>query len=378
MLPIEIRRVRSRENRATFVKMAWRFYRKNPLWVPPLIAEQMEFIDPDKGVFFGHGEAELFLAYRGDVPVGRISAHINRRYDDLYGGGKGFVGFFESDNDIETAQALFTSAAGWLRGKGKTLAEGPMSFGVYDELGILIDGFDAPPYLLTGYNPEYYGELFTKCGWEKSIDWYGFRGRKGFTDARLDPRYPRLTEKVLKRDGILIRPMDIKGNLEREAAIVKSIFAEAWSENWGHVPLSDLEFEKLKGSLARMVVPELCLVAEISGKPIAFTLSAYDANVAVRKTGGRLFPFGFIRLLTGIKKTDRFRLILMGVLDGYRKQGIEIALYTRIIEAGIRLGFRETEMSLIVENNTRMLDSIGHLQVERYKTWRIYRKDLEE
>jgi GNAT superfamily N-acetyltransferase len=365
-------------DRATFVKMAWRFYRKDPLWVPPLISDQIDFIDPAKGVFYGHGEAELFLAYRGDVPVGRISAHINRRYDDLYGGAKGFIGFYESDNDLETSQALFTSATGWLRGKGKRYAEGPMSFGVYDESGILIDGLDSPPYLLTGYNPGYYGELFQKCGWEKSIDWYAFRGRAGFTDAKLDPRYRRLTEKVLKRDGIAIRSMDIKGNLDREAEIVKNIFALAWNENWGHVPLSDLEFERLKESIVRMVVPELCLVAEIGGKPIAFTLSAYDANVAVRKTNGRLFPFGFIRLLTGIKKTDRFRLILMGVLDGYRKQGIEIALYTTIIEQGIRLGFREVEMSMIVEDNTRMLNSIGHLPVERYKTWRIYKKDLEE
>jgi GNAT superfamily N-acetyltransferase len=378
MLPIEIRRVRTGQDRAAFVKMVWRLYGKDPLWVPPLISDQMEFIDPAKGVFFGHGEAELFLAYRGDVPVGRISAHINRRHDDLYGGGTGFIGFFESENDVEVAQALFTSAAAWLRGKGRRTAEGPMSFGVYDETGILVHGFDSPPYLLTGYNPAYYGELFQKCGWEKSVDWHGFRGRAGFTDAELDPRYRRLTEKVMKREGIVIRSMDIKDNLEREAEIVRSIFAQAWDENWGHVPLSDPEFLRLKESIVRMVVPELCLVAELGGKPIAFTLSAYDANVAVRKTNGRLFPFGFIRLLTGIKKTDRFRLILMGVLDGYRKQGIEIALYTRIIEEGIRLGFREVEMSMIVETNIRMLSSIGHLPVERYKTWRIYKMNLEE
>jgi hypothetical protein len=127
-----------------------------------------------------------------------------------------------------------------------------------------------------------------------------------------------------------------------------------------------------------MVVPELCLVAELGGKPIAFTLSAYDANVAVKKTNGRLFPFGYITLLTGIKKTDRFRLILMGVVGENRKQGIEVAMYTRMIEEGVRLGFREVEMSMIVENNERMLASISHLPVERYKTWRVFRKDLSQ
>ncbi len=378
MLPIEIRRVKSRAERATFVKMAFRFYRQDPLWVPPLISEQIDFIDPAKGVFFDHGEAELFLAYRGDQPVGRISAHINRRHDDIYGGGKGFIGFFECENCLDTAKTLFTTAENWLRGRGRTVAEGPMSFGVYDELGVLVDGFDTPPYLLTVYNPPYYRELFEKCEWEKAVDWFAFRGRKGFTDARLDPKYFRLSEKALKREGIVLRPMDVAGHLDREAQIVKSIFAEAWSENWGHVPLSDGEFERLKGSLVHMVVPELCLVAELGGKPIAFTLSAYDANVAVKKTNGRLFPFGFITLLTGIKKTDRFRLILMGVVEENRKQGIEVAMYTRMIEEGVRLGFREVEMSMIVENNERMLASISHLPVERYKTWRVFRKDLSQ
>jgi GNAT superfamily N-acetyltransferase len=378
MLPIEIRRVQSKKDRAVFVKMAWQFYRTDPRWVPPLISDQMEFIDPEKGVFFDHGEAELFLAYRGDKPVGRISAHINRRYDDIYGGEKGFIGFFECENSLDTASALFNSAERWLRGKGRTNAEGPMSFGVYDELGILIDGFDSPPYLLTGHNPPYYRELLEKCGWEKSIDWFAFRGMRGHTDTELDPKYFKLSEKVMKRDGITLRPMDVKDNIEREAEIVKSIFAAAWDENWGHVPLSDGEFDRLKQSLVRIVIPELSLVAELDGKPVAFTLSAYDANVAVKKTGGRLFPFGFITLLTGIKKTDRFRLILMGVLEEYRNQGIEIAMYTRVIEEGIRLGFREVEMSMIVENNERMLSSIERLPVERYKTWRIFRKDLRE
>jgi GNAT superfamily N-acetyltransferase len=157
---------------------------------------------------------------------------------------------------------------------------------------------------------------------------------------------------------------------------VKRIFAVAWDENWGHVPFSDLEFDRLKAALVRMVVPGLSLVAELDGRPIAFTLALYDANVAVKKTNGRLLPFGFITLLTGIRKTDRFRLILMGVLEEYRKQGIEIALVTKVIEEGIRLGFTEVETSMIVETNHRMMASIGHLPVERYKTWRVFRKDL--
>jgi GNAT superfamily N-acetyltransferase len=378
MLPIEIRRVTSKRERAVFIKMAWQFYKKDPLWVPPLISDQAAFLDPVKGVFFDHGEAELFLAYRGASPVGRISAHVNRRHDDYFGAGKGFVGFFECENDAETAHALFNAAANWLRSRGKTVAEGPMSFSVYDELGILIDGFDSPPYLLTVFNPPYYKGLFEACEWEKAVDWFAYRGRKGFIDKNLDPVFSRLSRRVLKRNGMTIRRMDLKNALEREAGIVKEIFKDAWNENWGHVPLSDKEFDRFKESLARIVVPELSLIVEVDGRPVAFTLSAYDANIAVKKVNGRLFPIGFLILLLGIKKTDRFRLILMGVLEKYRKQGIEVAMYARIIEEGLRLGFREAEMSLIVENNERMLSSIRHLPVEKYKTWRVFRKDLIE
>ncbi len=376
MLPVEIRRVTTKAQRAAFVKMPWRLYAGNPFWVPPLISDQMEFIDPSRGVFFEHGEAALFLAYRGDRPIGRLSAHVNRRHDELFGGGKGFVGFFECEEDPGTAHSLFNAAENWLRSKGRTTVEGPLSFGVYDELGVLIEGFDFPPYVMTVYNPPYYRGLFEACGWEKEVDWLGFRGRKGVTDENLDHRYLRITDRVLARQGITLRPMDLKGHLAREAGIVKSIFASAWNGNWGHVPFSDREFDRLKAALVRMVVPELSLIAELNAMPIGFTLALYDANVTVKRMNGRLLPFGFLRFLTELRRTNRFRLILMGVLEEHRNRGIEIAFYTKVIQEGIRLGFVEVETSLIVETNERMMSSIQRLPVERYKTWRVFRKDL--
>ncbi len=378
MLPIEIRRVRTAGERAVFVKMAWRFYREDSHWVPPLIGDQMRFIDPSKGVFFEHGEAELFLAYRGAEPVGRISAHVNRRYDEFFGDGKGFVGFFECENDPSTAAALFTCACNWLRAKGRHEAEGPMSFGVYDELGILIDGFDTDPYILTSHNPPYYQRLFEASGWEKSIDWYAFRGKAATFQKELNPRYFSLTQRVLKRDGISVRGVDMQHHLDREAKIVQDIFAIAWNRNWGHVPLTDSEFQRLKDGVKQAVVEELSFIVELEGKPIGFALSLYDANQAVKKINGRLLPFGFITLLATLKKTRRIRLVLMGVLEEYRRQGIEIALYTHVIEEGLRRGVDEVEMSMIVESNEPMISSLVRMPVERYRTWRIYRKDLSE
>jgi GNAT superfamily N-acetyltransferase len=378
MLPIEIRRVRTPRDRAAFVKMAWPLYHDDPHWVPPLIGDLTAFLDPDKGVFYEHGEAELFLAYRGDHPVGRITAHINRRHDEYFGAGKGFVGFFECENDPEASTALFLAAGNWLREKGRTHAEGPMSFGVYDELGVLIQGFDTDPYVMTSHNPAYYQKLFEGAGWEKAIDWYAFRGRASVFQEKLDPRYFKLAQRVLRREGITVRCIDVTHQLDREARIVQDIFATAWSRNWGHVPLSEKEFGRLKEGVRQFVVEELSFIVELNGKPIAFALSIYDANQAVKKVNGRLFPFGFLTLLATMKRTRRFRLILMGVLEEHRRQGLEVAMYAHVIEEGIRRGFEEAEMSMIVESNEPMINSIERMPVERYRTWRIYRKDLAQ
>jgi len=253
-----------------------------------------------------------------------------------------------------------------------------MSFGVYDELGVLIQGFDTDPYVMTSHNPAYYQELFEQAGWEKAIDWYAFRGRSAVFREKLDPRYFVLAQRVLRRNGIHVRCIDVTHHLDREARIVQDIFATAWSRNWGHVPLSDREFVRLKEGVKQFVVEELSFIVELNGKPIAFALSIYDANQAVKKVNGRLFPFGFITLLATMKKTRRFRLILMGVLEEYRRQGLEVAMYAHVIEEGLKRGFTEAEMSMIVETNEPMIASIQRMPVERYRTWRIYRKELSE
>lgn len=376
MLPVEIRRARTRRERKDFVTSSWRFNAGDPLWVPPLVADTLKFIDPERGVFFDHGEAELFMAWRGADPVGRISAHVNRLHDERYGPGRGFEGFFECEDRTETAGSLFDAADAWLRGKGCRTVQGPLSFGIYDEIGVLVEGFDTPPFVLTPHNPPYYGRLFEENGWRKAVDWYAFRGRNGVSDEGVDPRFGRFSERVLKRPGLTVRNLDPKVNLERDVKIVQSIFNTAWDGNWGHVPITDREFERLKEAVLTMLVPQLSPLIEVDGRPVAFALALCDANVAVKRVNGRLFPFGWITLLATMRRTDRFRLILMGVLEEFRGQGLEAALYHQVMREAIRLGYREIEMSQIVETNAAMLASINRLPVESCKTWRIYEKDL--
>jgi len=376
MLPVEIRRVRTRRERKDFVMSAWRFNAGDPCWVPPLVGDTLKFLDPGRGAFFEHGEAELFMAFRGSETVGRISAHVNALHDVRYGPGTGFVGFFECEDDTETAGSLFSAADDWLRARGRKTVQGPLSFGIYDEIGVLVDGFDTPPFVLTPHNPRYYGHLFEESGWSKAVDWYAFRGRQGMSDEGVDPRFGRFSERVLKRTGLTLRNLDPKVNLARDVKIVQSIFNTAWDGNWGHVPITDREFDRLKEAVLMMLIPELSPLIEVNGRPAAFALALCDANVAVKAADGRLFPFGWITLLARMRTTDRVRLVLMGVLGEFRGQGLEAALYHQVLREGIRLGYRHIEMSQIVETNAAMLASITRLPVERSKTWRIYEKDL--
>lgn len=374
MSSLEIRPVRTKRERRAFIKMPWRIYREDPHWVPPLISDQKAFLDPKRGVFFDHGEAELFTAYRDDIPVGRISAHINHLHEDIYHDRKGFFGFFECENDRESAGALFASAEEYLRSKGRKICDGSLSFGIYDEVGILVDGFDTDPYLLNVHNPPYYKELIENAGYKKSVDWYAYRGYlKSYNN--LDQKLFRIKDKAMKRAGLTLRPLDQK-NPDKEAHIIKDLFNSAWDKNWGHVPFTDSEIKRFTNELVRIVVPELSLFAEKDGKVVGFTLSTYDANVAVKKINGRLFPFGFLILLKNLKRTDRFRLIMMGVLEEYRSRGIEHALYMTIAKNGLDMGFKELEMSLVVETNTAMVRIMEKFPVEVYKTYRIFQKKL--
>jgi GNAT superfamily N-acetyltransferase len=376
-LPEKIRiiPVEDRSRRLEFIKMPWHLYEGDPHWVPPLIADQKAYLDPRRGVFFDHGEVQLFLAQRGRRTVGRISAHINYLYDEMYGADTGFFGFFESTNDRQVAEALFGSAERYLRGRGKRRIIGPMNFGVYDEIGILVKGFDTPPYVMNLHNPPYYGSLLEELGFSKKIDWFAYRGYVK-DHGQVDPKLFAVKDKLIQRNGIVLRRIDLR-HVNREAAIINRIFKSAWSENWGHVPWTEREFDRLVDAVKRIALPELSFVAEIEGQPVGIALSIADANVAVKKIGGKLFPFGFLTMLGGLKNTDRFRHILMGVLEEYRNRGIEIAFYTNIVENAIKHGYREVEMSNIVETNYSMRNSLKHFPIRVYKTYRIYEKDLE-
>ena len=369
-----IQQVSSKNQRTNFIKSAWEFYKEDPCWVPPIIADQKTFLDPKKGVFFDHGEARLFLASRDGRPVGRISGHVNHLHEEKYNDGTGFFGFFECEDNQETANTLFHAAEDYLKSRGKTHAEGPLSFGIYDEVGTLVEGFETDPYLLCVHNPPYYPTLIKKAGYRKSADWFAFRGLLA-DYVKLPPRLHRVRDLAMKRSGLDVRRMNTK-DPRKDTEILKSIFNTAWDENWRHVPFTDREFDRLYHELVRVAIPELTLVAQKNSRPVGIILTTYDANVAVKKVNGRLFPLGFITLLNNLKKTDKIRLILLGVLKEFRGRGIETAMMMLVAEEAFQAGYREMEMSLIVENNQPMLKALRYFPVHKEKVWRVYRKKL--
>ncbi len=370
-MSIEIRPVETSKELKTFVKLPWKIYKNNPYWAPPLIADQMKILNKEKGTFFQFGEAELFLAYDGKEPVGRITAHVDHHYEKYRDDRTGRFGFFECVNDQSVADALFERAIDWVKEKGKKRIEGPYSFTLYDTSGLLYKGFDSMPVVLLPYNPEYYNDLLTNAGFEKAIDWFAFMVRN---TVELKPSFMKIRERIM-RQGVRIEKIDMK-NLDKAVELIGPIFNEAWMENWGHVPFTDGQLEDLKEELKYVVVPDLTYLAFINDKCVGFSLTAKDANPALKKANGRLFPFGLVKMLLEMKKIKRLRTIAMGVLKEYRHRGLDTLFYLNTIEEGIKLGYTESECSIIVETNQRMIGALEHLQAERYKTYRFYQKEL--
>jgi len=368
---INVRAVRTKKDLKTFIKLPWKIYKDDPYWVPPLIADQMKILNKDKGTFFQFGEAELFLAFDGSEPVGRITAHIDFQYEKYRDDRTCRFGFFECINDQAVADALLARATEWGLAKGKKRMEGPYSFTLYDASGLLYQGFDSMPVVLLTYNPPYYNDLLVNAGFEKAIDWFAFMVRD---TVQLRPSFARVRDRIL-RQGIRIEKIDMK-NLDQAVDYIGPIFNEAWMENWGHVPFTDGQLEDLKEELKYVVVPELTYLAFIDDKCVGFSLTAKDANPALKKANGRLFPFGLIKMLLEMKKINRLRTIAMGVLKEYRHRGLDTLFYINTIEEGVKMGYTESECSIIVETNQRMIGALEHLQAERYKTYRFYQKEL--
>ena len=376
MSSIEISEVTSRSQRDAFIKFQWQIYSTDPVWVPPLIIERKAFLDRKRHPFYRHGDAALFLARRNDTIVGRIMASDDPNYNSLHESNVGCFGLFECINDRDVAAALFDAAASWLRNRGRTEIMGPIDYSTNYVCGLLIDGFQFPPTILTAHNPPYYRELIESCGFTKTKDWYAW----WFADpSNAAAHLRRLAERRLARCPAVIRPTNLK-NLRDESRRLREIYNQAWEKNWGFVPFTQAEMEFMTKELKPLIIPEFGWIAEVNDKPVGFTLCLPDINVLLKDLDGRLsrfgFPLGLIKLLLYKKSIRKGRLIALGVIEEYRRAGIAEMLVLRVMEETMIKRGITGELSMTLEDNVlvnRFIEAIG---AERYKTYRIYSKNI--
>jgi GNAT superfamily N-acetyltransferase len=371
-LNFSVDEVRDQKDLMGFIRFPWEVYKEDPYWVPPLIKDQLSRLSPNHP-FRSHSEMILFLAKREGRIVGRIAGIIDHHYVEFHQEKTGFFGFFESVPDEKIVEALLTRVRNWLKERGMEKIIGPMNPSTNDECGLLVEGFDSSPCLMMPYNPPSYPALMEGYGLKKAMDLYAyFLEQSTFLADRLN----RLTERLKKREPQLqIRPFSLK-RFDEELKIVKEIYNQAWSRNWGFVPLTDAEIDDLAKNLKPLIVPDVVLLAYWGEEPVGFSVALPDYNNVLKRLNGKVGLWGALKFVYYSKKINSLRVMLLGVKQAFQKRGVESLLYIETFRRGIDKGYYQSECSWILETNVLMQRGIESMGGRRYKTYRIYETSL--
>lgn len=355
-----------------FIDFPHDLYKGDPNYVPELYISQEKLFNRKKNPFFQHAEVELFLAFIDGKIVGRIAAVDNGGYRKFTGRNDGFFGFFDLINDYTVAEILLNTVKDWCKQKGRSNIIGPVNFSTNDTCGMLIDSYDVPPVILMTYNKKYYNDFMERFGFLKKMDLLAYKiGTKENMNQRVIGLRPAL-ENRLKRDGIIIRKFNMK-NFKKEVDKLHEVYNAAWEKNWGFVPMTKDEFRFAASDMKAIVDTDFAYVAEHNGKAIGFGLTVPNLNeVTIRIKRGRLLPTGIFTLLMNQKKVKSVRIITLGVIEGYRKAGIDACFYAMNLEAAAKKNIDYGEASWILENNDMMNKALLHIGGKVYKKYRLY------
>lgn len=367
--------VASRHDIGVFIDVPWRIYADDPMWVPPLRLERRLHFSRFNP-FFKHGEWQAWIAYRNNQPVGRISAQIDQLHRQRYGPETGHFGLFECIDDAEVAAVLVRAAEEWLTARQTRHVTGPFNLSINQECGVLVDGFDTPPMVMMPHSRRWYGRLLEEQGYQPVKDMLAYW-------VEVDFKVPRLMSALIAKfsDQVRLRPLR-RDRFGEEMEILRDIFNDAWSENWGFVPFTKAEFAELGTSL-RLLVPDDCIqIAEVDGVPSAFMVALPNLNEIFAELDGSLFPFGWIKLSRiksrGVVRTGR--IPLMGVRKQFHNTPLGMALAFMVIDAPKKLaravGVEAVELSWVLEDNKPMRAVLDSLGCRQYKRYRIYGKTL--
>ncbi|MBZ5576948.1 MAG: N-acetyltransferase [Acidobacteriia bacterium] len=351
-----------------FVELPYQLYRNDSFWVPPLRIAVKELLDRRKHPFYADAEAEFFVARRGGRVVGRIAAIIDRSHNRFQEENAGFFGFFECIDDAGVAEALLTRARQWVFDRGARFLRGPVSPSTNYECGMLIEGFDSSPMVMTTYNPPYYPALMDQVGLRKAKDLLAYLSNSAKIPLE---KIERAAARVYKKTGVRVRSINLKdfrGDVER----VWNVYRAAWSRNWGFVPMSKEEFLLMGKEMKQILKPDLVLIGEVGDRMVGFALALPDVNQALKPAGGSLFPTGLLKILYHQRLIKSVRVLALGVVEEHRASGLAAAFYATLVRNARKLGFGDCEMSWILEDNVLMNRSLEVMGAKRYKTYRIY------
>jgi GNAT superfamily N-acetyltransferase len=367
---VVVQPARSRRERSEFLHFPWKLYRGDPNWIPPLRYSQQQLVGYKRHPFHDDAEVQTFVAYRQGAPCGRIAAIVNRGHNRQYREQRGFFGFFESIDDQDVANALFDAAQTWLADRGMQAMRGPTNPSLNYECGLLVEGFDSPPTFMMTYNPPYYGRLMETYGFSKVEDMYAFWGHVEMLSS-LDHKLEFVVREATSRFNIVVRPMD-KSRMAAEMQAFLKIYNESLVNTWGFVPMSAGEVRQMGVELKHLIVPDLAVVGEVDGKPIGVSFALLDYNPLIKEIDGRLFPFGFLKLLRGRRRIKRVRILSTNVLPEYQRWGVGLVLVNGLVPKVLDWGITEGEFSWVLESNHLSRRTLEKGGAKRTKTYRIY------
>jgi GNAT superfamily N-acetyltransferase len=373
---LRVQPVRDARGLHQFIEAAYQIRGRELYWVPPPRKSVRDLLDRRRHPFHKHAEVEYFLAFRGDRVVGRIAAIENHAHNEFHGERTAFFGFLDADNDPEVFAALLAACEQWARSRKLSVLRGPCSFSTNEECGLLVQGYDSPPCVMMPWNPPSYPAHVEAAGYGKARDLYSW----WISEDCYNERFAKLRDLVrtrLERKGLSIttRTLD-KKRFTEELAVVREIYNRAWEKNWGFVPMTEAEINHMAAELRPLLVPEFVTFVEVNGSPAAFSFSLPDYNVPLRFMQGKLGPLQALIFLLLKPRINMVRMLTMGIVEEYRKLGLESLLIGELIDQCRARGIAQAELGWILEDNALMNQTLKGIGARHYKTHRLYEKAI--
>lgn len=373
MAEIEIITVKGGSELKDFIELPWKIYGDYPNWVPPIKKEVRRMLDPLRHPFWENSERILFLARRGPDTLGRIAGIIDGRYNKFHNERMGIWGFFECTDNPLAAAALFSSVASWIKSKGMAFIRGPLNPSTNHEAGLLIEGFDSPPSLMMTYNPPYYPALVETCGFTKEKDLLSFLIKREY---QLPDWMDSIAKRIARKKGIRIHHFRPK-NADAEIALIREMYNDAWSDNWGFVPLSKNEMQDIGKAIMDFADPDMAFFIYFENEPVAFSLVFPDINPLIKRFNGRIGLMGLLKYFLYRHEVLGLRMFMFGIKEKYRQLGFPMLAFHHILEVVREKNkYQHMEMGWTLEDNEGINSLIEEAGAKVYKKYRIYRKSL--